>query len=64
MDEPGLLDSLSALATSHVSIHTTASSVPTTSPWLGEVTLIFAYLCKQGILNKGDCGVPCLKHLV
>jgi hypothetical protein len=52
MAEPGLSDSLSALASSHVSIQTTASSVPSTPPWLGEVTLIVAYLCKQGILNK------------
>lgn len=43
---------LRALASSHGSIHVTASSVPATPPWMGEVTLSVAYLCKQGTLNK------------
>jgi hypothetical protein len=43
MDEPGLSDS-------HVSIHPTASSVPSTPPWFGEVTVIASSLQHRGVL--------------
>ena len=35
-----------------VHIQTTASSVPSTPSWFGEVVLLIGYLCKQDILAK------------
>ena len=42
---------MSVLASSHVSIHTTASSVPSTPSWFGEVTVIAHFLKEQGVLS-------------
>lgn len=52
IDEPGPRGSLSALASSSVSIHTTATSMPSTPSWFGEVTVIAHYLGYLGVLAR------------
>jgi hypothetical protein len=42
---------MNSITDATVSIQTSAESVPTTPPWLGEVALLVRHLSKQGVLN-------------
>lgn len=42
---------MNSITDATVSIQTSAESVPTTPPWLGEVVLLVRHLSKQGVLN-------------
>src|SRR2546427_8738741 len=42
---------MNSITDATVSIQTSAESVPTTPPWLGEVALLVHHLSKQGVLN-------------
>ena len=50
MDETELRGPTSALATSHVSIHTMATCAPSTPGWFGEVAVLAQHLRHVGVL--------------
>src|SRR6266567_8018130 len=43
---------MTRIADGSVIIQTTASSVPSTPSWFGEVVLMATHLCKHGVLTK------------
>ena len=43
---------MTSIADGAVSIQTSSESAPSTPSWFGEVTLMAAYLRKQGVLTK------------
>ncbi len=43
---------MSSIANTSVIIQSSSHAVPCPPPWFGEVVLISAHLCKQGILSQ------------